>query len=806
MKTHLPLKPEALYRHCDLSQFEFTDTSELQQLHQPLGQARALEAIEFGVDINRDGFNLFVLGAPGLGKHELVREILTQNASRKAARYDWCYVNNFTDPQRPIALKLPVGMGQKLRKDMHQLVEDLLTGLPSAFQSEEYLNRRQEIDDEFQERQDEAFGKLDKEARELGISLLRTPAGYTLAPVVDKKILGPEEFQKLPKEEQERFEELIARIQKDLQKTILGLPLLKREHHQRVKALHQEITRLTIEQLIAWIEHDYENEPQVREYIASVKSNAIENVQDFLASDGEDTESAASRVDEFQEYSVNIIVDNTDTQGAPVIYEDNPTYQSLIGRIEHVSQMGTLLTDFTLIKSGALLRANGGYLIIDAQKLLVHPYAWEGLKRALKSHEVKIESLESMLNLVSTMSLEPQTIPLDIKIALIGPPYLYYLLKTFDPEFNQLFKVTADFSHDTDRNRENMLGYAQIIATIQQRDALKPLEKPAVGRVIEQAARNAADSEKLSLQLEALSELLHEADYWATRENVPCIRREDVETALEKKRYRHDSIRERLQEQITRGIKRIETSGRKAGQVNGLSVLQLGDISIGQPSRITATARLGSGKVIDIEREVELGGHIHSKGVMILSSYLANRYARERPLPVAATLVFEQSYGRVDGDSASAAELCVLLSAIGNLPLKQSLAVTGSIDQRGEMQAIGGVNEKIEGFFDICLAQGLSGEQGVVIPVSNLPHLMLREEIREAVENHLFGIYTAARIEDVMELLSDMPRSERATGEGFAENSFEAQIERQIENFQKLHDQFASRKGDEGGNSDTPGQ
>ena len=741
-------------------------------------------------------------GGAGLGKHQLVQQIVADRAATEKPHSDWCYINNFDDAQKPKVLQLPVGMGKKFRKDMEALTEDLLTSLPSSFQSEEYRNRRQEIEGEFQERQEQAFKQLDKDAEERGIAIKRTPTGYTLGPVIDGKLYGPEEFKNLPIEEQERLEKLIADIQIELQNIIRDMPLLQREHHQRIKALNQEITQHTVEQLIAWIENSYRDNSEITHYLAAAKKHAIENVDFFLPNpnlpDGENTN---NRVAEFHEYRVNVIVDNADTAGAPVIYEDNPTYQNLIGRVEYVSQMGTLLTDFTLIKSGALLRANGGYLILDAQKVLTHAFAWEGLKRVLKAREVKIESLEEMLSLASTLSLEPESIPLNVKVILTGEPILYYLLKEYDREFSQLFKVAADFSQVTERNPDSVQLYARLIASLQKRNGTRSLDKDSVGRMIEHASRAADDSEKLSLHVESLTDLLHESDYWAGKNKREIIRLEDVEKAIDKRRYRQDKYREQMQEQmqeqIIRDIKLIDTDGEKVAQVNGLSVLQVGDYSFGQPSRITATARLGHGGIIDIEREVKLGGHLHSKGVMILSSYLASCFAPDRPLPLSASLVFEQSYGMVDGDSASAAELCVLLSALGNIPLKQSLAVTGSINQRGEIQPIGGVNEKIEGFFDICQTRGLNGRQGVIIPATNKVHLMLSKNVRQAVTENRFHVYTAEHVNDVIELLSGQTSGMVDSDGQFPEGTIYRQVQDRIDQLQNLHQQYANHRDDQ---------
>ena len=794
-KKNRALLAESLYQVCDLAQFDFKTTADLEPLDQPLGQDRALEAIEFGVDIEQQGFNLFVVGDSGLGKHQLVQQILSRHAQTDNSRSDWCYVNNFDNPQKPGMLKLPAGMGQKLRQDMESLVEDLLTSLPSSFQSEEYRNRRQEIEEELQERQERAFRKLDQEAEEQGIIVMRTPAGYTMGPMVDGRPLEPQEFEKLSDDEKQRIERLIADLQLKLRAIIRDMPLVQREHHQRIKALNQEITQHTVEQLIAWMENRYRDYADIMDYLDAVKLNAIKDVDAFLPTENtRDTDNIASRVAQFHAYSINVIVDNTDTEGAPIVFEDNPTYQNLIGRIEYLAQMGTLITDFTLIKPGALHRANAGYLILDANKLLTHGFAWEGLKRALKANEIKIQSLEQMLSLANTVSLEPESIPIDVKVILIGEPRLYYLLRAYDQEFDQLFKVAADFAETTNRDAETVQGYARMIAALQQDCGARPIDRAGVGRIVEEASRTADDTEKLSLYLDDMRDLLSEANYWAGKAKRKVIRLEDIEQAIDKQEYRQDRYRELMQEQVLRGIKLIDTEGSMVGQVNALSVLQTGRFRFGQASRITATARLGRSGVIDIEREAKLGGEIHSKGVMILSSYLAHRYAANQSLPLAASVAFEQSYGKVDGDSASVAELCALLSALGDIPLEQCLAVTGSINQLGEIQGVGGVNEKIEGFFEVCASRGLDGKQGVIIPAANQVHLMLHKDVRAAVKKGKFKVYPVRQVEDVMQLLSGMePGRPNASGD-YPKKSFNYLVQKRIEKLQGLQKQY-SRSG-----------
>ncbi len=797
------LSASALYRQCELTGSKFATTTELEPLERPPGQLRAMDALEFGVDIQRRGFNVFAFGAAGLGKHRLVRDVLNRQETNGFTPYDWCYVSNFSDPGKPRLLQLPAGMGTALSADMLQLVEDLLTSLPSTFQSEDYQNRRQEIEAEMAERYEAAFSKLGAQAKERNVALIRTPTGYTLAPMKDEKVITPEEFSKLGEDEQKAIQATIAELQTELQQVVVHLPMLKREASHRIKALDQEVTQLTVEQFVAWLENKYREHEQILSYLAEAKSFAIENAQDFLpGQDSLETEFAKPHAKSFTMFAVNVLVDNAQESGKPIVFEDNPTYQNLIGRVEYVSQMGTLLTDFTLIKPGALHRANGGYLIIEARKLLTHMYAWEGLKEALRSRQVKIASLQETLSLNSTISLEPECIPLDVKVILLGEPFIYYMMNHYDPEFRQLFHVAADFSADMPWDAENQHLFARMIATCQQEDHLQPVTREAVQRIIEQTARWAGDSKKLSLDQDSLGLLLQESDYWSRRNSHSAIERDDVVKAIEEHRNRRGRLQELLNEQVLRDLRLIDTTGSRIAQVNGLSVLTQGDYHVGTPARITATARLGKGRVVDIERESKLGGEIHSKGVLILSAYLADKYASESPLPLSASLVFEQSYSGVDGDSATCAELCVLLSAIARIPLAQNIAVTGSMNQFGDVQAIGGVNEKIEGFFEICAARGLTGDQGVIIPATNQAHLMLKRDVREAVESGRFHIYTASHVEDVMSRLCGLAAGDAA--DGFAEGTFNRRVMDRIAEFQAIHRSFADQSAGEGKSSPRP--
>ncbi|MCW8853363.1 MAG: AAA family ATPase [Gammaproteobacteria bacterium] len=792
-KSEYELSSDELYHACDMSLLDFTTTDDITEITDIIGQERALEALDFGFGIKHEGYNLFVSGSTGLGKHTIVKQLLESRVVDHKESNDWCYINNFKRQHNPLFLKLPTGTGNQLRNDMSQLVEDLLVAIPAAFESDEYHARVKEIKDEVIAQEESAFLELDEIARKQNIALIRTPSGYTLGPMRDGKVLTPEEFSILSEKEQDDIKHKIDDLENQVSAAVRKIPVWTRETRKSIKLLNREITQLTVEQFLDELISKYADLPDVIEYLNEAKNGFIEDVDAFrrfgspegFVSEDKDAKALFSR------FQVNVLVDNSETKGLPVIYEDNPTYNNLVGRIEHLAQFGTLLTDFTLIKAGALHRANGGFLVLDMRRVLTSPFAWEGLKRSLRAHEVRIESLEKMLSVASTISLEPEPIPIDIKVVLTGDRWLYYLLKQYDPEFNQLFKVAVDFSEDITRSSENTILFAQMVARLQHESDFKSFDQQAVALIIEDCARRIEDAEKLSLHMGNLIDLLRESDYWSTQQKHDTVQRNDVQLALDARIRRLDQLRERVHEQVLRGTYLLETEGSKVAQVNALSVIQLGDYAFGRPSKVTATARLGSGKVIDIEREVDLGGSIHSKGVLILSSYMANRYAKNQPLSLSASLVFEQSYGSVEGDSASVAELCALLSALSDLPINQSIALTGSVNQHGQVQAIGGVNEKIEGFFDICKARGLTGKQAVIIPQSNIKNLMLHRDVVEAVENKKFRIYAVETVDQVMELLTGKKAGVADKKGDFPEKTVNGLVQERLSDMNRMRKNFS---------------
>lgn len=792
--TVKPLSQEILRPSCDPQQFTFETTAELEELTEILGQSRALDAVRFGIGMKRDGYNLYALGPAGIGKHTVVQQVLEKQAQQQTAADDWCYVHNFQDHQKPVALRLSAGRGATLRRDMEVLIQDLRTSIPAMLESDEYRAQVQEIDEELKEKQEQAFADIQKQAEQEEMVILNTPHGFAVAPTRAGEVLSPKEFEQLSKEERQHKEQVINRLQEQLAAFLEQIPRLHKERREKLREVERKFTMSAVGHLIDELKKKYQDLTPVMQYLDAVEGDIVENVKDFRARE----EGAATPLTlalqgapSFTRYRVNTLVDHGGAQGAPIIYEDNPSYANLFGRVEHSAQFGALITDFTLIKAGALHRANGGYLMLDMRKVLMQPYAWEGLKRALRSQEITIESLGQMLGLLSTVSLEPEPIPLDVKVVLMGERILYYLLCAYDPDFRELFKVAADFDDRVERNPENNLLYARLIGTLARKGGLRPFDRTAVAHVIEQSARLASDAEKLSTHMQSTADLLREADYWAGHAKREAVSAADVQCAVDGQIRRADRLRERLYEEIKRGTILIDSEGEKSGQVNGLSVLQLGDFAFGQPSRITATARLGKGEVVDIEREVELGGAIHSKGVLILSNFMAARYAQNEPLSLSASLVFEQSYGMVEGDSASVAELCALLSALANAPIKQAFAVTGSVNQHGQVQAIGGVNEKIEGFYDVCKAKGPIGDQAVLIPAANVKHLMLREDVVTAAAAGQFHVYAVETIDEAISLLTGLPAGTADAHGNFPEGSVNYRVQQRLKELSRLRKEYS---------------
>ncbi len=806
------LPSEKLRNRCDPATLPFRTTAEIEDLRDLIGQDRALDAIRLSSELPHRDFNLFVLGPSGTGRHSAVDKLLREQALKRQVPSDWVYVNNFAAAHKPVAMRLPAGTATTLRRAMQDLVDDLASDIPALFESDDYQTQRRAIEQELGEAHESAMTEFAERAKAEKVALLRTPMGFMLAALHEGQIVKPDDFQKLSPEEQEEIEEKIERLQEELAVVLREAPKLEKEHRKRVEDLNANMAERAVSARVAEVSAELRAIESVADYLEKVRQDMIAHAELFQVAASQKQEgnfpdaiSRSHHRPEFDRYVVNVMVTQNcaEDAGAPVEGEHLPTLDRLIGRIDHVSQMGSLVTNFTMIKPGALHRANGGYLVLDARHVLSEPYAWDSLKRCLRNQSVSINSLAERLSLVSTTSLEPDPIPLDVRVVLIGDRMLHALLVMLDPDFNELFKIQADFEEVVDRNPDNMVLFARLIGSYAKREGLRPVTAEGVARLLDEATRVAEDSEKLSLRLRAVGDLLREAEHYAGGRGCDNVEAADIERAIAEKERRSSRIKDRMQEAVTRETILIDTEGEKSGQINGLSVIGLGDYRFGRPSRITARVRMGAGKLIDIEREVELGGPLHSKGVMILSGYLASRYALDVPFSLHASLVFEQSYGGVDGDSASSAELYALLSALSDLPIKQGFAVTGSVNQSGEIQAIGGVNEKIEGFFETCLARGLTGDQGVMIPKSNVEHLMLRDDVVQAVEDGKFRIIPVASIDEGIEVLTGTPAGVRNADGVFPEDSVNARVEAKLRGYAEMRRAFAkSGKSGQNGNGE----
>ena len=787
-----PLAPERLHRHTDLSQLGAPSSAELDPVPGLDAFPRAHEAIALAATTRMRGFNLFAIGESAARIKDDVLLLLNEEARGRPCPQDWVYVNNFATPHRPIALSLPPGRAPALRDAVREAVSDLRAGLPAVFESEDYERRRTAIQEAFQGKAEGALQALGEKAATKGIVILRTPTGFGVAPVRDGKVVPPETFNEWPADRQAAMRAELQAIEKELEQAVRAIPRFEKERREAVRALEQETARVVIDQAIEEAKSGFADLPAVREYIDTMRADLMEHVPLFLAAaPGAETGEAVPVQDAAAatgaRYGVNILL-TTDNGGscAPVVVELNPTVGNLLGRVEHLTHQGVLVTNYRLIKAGSLHRANGGVILIDARALLTEAMSWPALKRALMQERIVIEDIGRMTGFSTTVSLEPDPIPLDIKVVLFGDRALYYLLASVDPDLAEHFKILADFDDDADRSPETEAMMARLIAGALKAEGLPPFGMDAIARLIEQAARLADDGARVALQVEPLRDIAVEAAQIARKADRMPVGAAEIEAAIAAQRRRVARVQERMRASILDGIALIDTQGARTGQVNALSVYSLGGHSFGRPTRISARVRPGTGRILDIEREVDLGGPLHSKGVLILSGYFAGRYAEEIPLALQASLVFEQSYGGVDGDSASTAELCVLTSAIGEIPIRQDIAITGSVNQHGEVQAIGGVNEKIEGFFDICAARGLNGTQGVIIPASNMRHLMLRRDVVEACAAGRFAVWAVRTADEALALLTGLPAGTRDESGAYPEGSVHRRVEDRLRHFATL--------------------
>jgi lon-related putative ATP-dependent protease len=792
--NELPL--ESLRKECDANVIRCKTTQELAPLREIIGQERAVRALKFGLGIRDQGFNIYVAGYPGTGRKTAVKNFVEEIARGEPVPPDWCYVNNFSNQYEPNAIQLPAGKGKQFQADVKNLIESSRTALPKAFESDDYAARREATIRGLEKQRKELIDKLNAKAQQEGFIIQSTPIGLLLIPVVNGKPLKEEELLSLPQKTKDLIQEKRDRLESELRNTMRQFLDMERKIREELKKLNRNIALYAIGNIVEDLIEKYKAMAEITAYLKDVQNDILDNIAQFVKR-GEPQEQMPFPVPwmkevSFRKYEVNVIVDNSDVKGALVVMDFNPTYQNLFGTTEKEAQFGALVTDFTMIRGGSLHKANSGYLIIPVEGLLRNPFSYEGLKRALRDEKIIIEEPQERFGFISTKGLKPQPIPLSIKVVLIGNPYLYQQLFTLDMEFKELFKVKAEFDTTMARTEENVKQYAAFVCTICQKENLKHLDVSGLAKLVEYSQRLAEDQQKLSTRFAEVADIIREANFYATQEKSKLVTGSHVKKAIEEKIYRSKLIQEKIQEMIQREILLIDTDAEKVGQVNGLSVMGLGDFAFGSPSRVTASVGLGREGVIDIEREAKMGGPIHTKGVLILSGYLNEKYARDKPLSLSARLVFEQNYGGVEGDSASSTELYAMLSALSGLPIKQSLAVTGSVNQKGEVQAIGGVNEKIEGFFEVCKAKGFTGHQGVMIPESNIQNLMLKEEVVDAVKAGRFHIYSVKTIDEGIEVLTGVKAGKRRKDGTFEDGTVNYRVDKQLKGMAEKLKEFPS--------------
>jgi lon-related putative ATP-dependent protease len=755
------LSIDELYKCCDPNIFIFNTTDDLPVFTGTIGQGRALDALDFGLSLESAGFNIFLLGENGTGRMTTIKAILAQKALSEPIPFDWCYVYNFKDPDTPVAVSLEPGVAVVFQRDMEELIKILRIEIPKVFESKEYEKQKKKITEEAQKKQREIFDSLEEEAQAKGFSVRKTVSGLVIIPV--KKTGEPlteEEYDQLEEKTRKKIDEIGRTLQEKLNDAVRVVREAEKLVKDKIVALEKEAALSEVGHLIEELESKYREHERIMSYLKDVKENILENLADFKVQEEQASALAFMKLPKaeptFTRYTVNVLVNNKDCKGAPCVFESNPTYYNLFGRIEHKFQYGMAMTDFSMIKGGSLHKANGGYIVIDALDLLRNIFAYDTLKRAIRNKEVKIEDVWEQYRLISTTTLKPEAIPLDVKVVLVGNPFLYYLLYNLDEEYRELFKVKSDFDSRMDRTDENVHKYASFVATRCKEEKLLPFDRAGVAKIVEVGSRLAEHQNKLTSRFSEIADILREASYWASKSNDMVITEKHVQKAIDERVFRTNRIEERLREMILEGTLIVDTEGERIGQVNGLAVIDLGDYSFGKPSRITAKTYAGKAGVVNIERETKMSGKIHEKAILIIANYLGSKYATKKPISLSASITFEQLYEMVEGDSATCAELYGLLSSIANIPLKQGIAVTGSMDQNGDVQPVGGINEKIEGFFDLCKFRELDGKQGVIIPRRNIKNLMIKKDLVDAIKDGRFTVYPINRVEEGLEILTGM--------------------------------------------------
>jgi len=780
------LKPQDLRKGIVAKEIDWKQIREKESSKLLIGQERALKSLEFGIGNKRGGFNIFVSGYPGSGKLKAVNHFLEEKAKLEVTPGDWCYVNNFQDSFYPKKLKLPHGGGQTFKLDIERLIKEIQKILINAFESKEYQDKKEQIIEDFRQKEKKLFQNIHNKARANNFAVTRTPIEILVIPTDDKgRPLNDEKFDKLGKKERDNLLNKQSELKKELFELIRKNRELERAGNESLLQLDESIASYAIDSLLLELNEKYKDFSDVLLYLDEIKKDIITSLHSFLKASLNQDRLDFKQELKFQKYDVNVITDNTDISGAPIVLELNPTLNNLFGKVEHESYMGTLITNFTLIRGGALHKANGGYLIISLKDLLMSYFSWDSLKRALKNSEIVIEDAREQLGIISAKSLKPEPIPLNIQVILIGSPRLYYLLHELDEDFKELFKVKAEFDTSMDYSSQNIIDFAGVTYRIQKENELFPINDEAMGKLVEHASRMAGDREKISIKFREIQDIIHEADHYARLAKKNEIGPEDVKEAIEARYYRSNLIQVKINEMIKRGQLMIDLEEAKVGQINGISVLDLGDITFGRPNKITASIASGKVGLIDIEREANLAGPIHTKGILILQGYLLEKYGQDKALSLFASLVFEQSYSEIEGDSASCAELFALLSSLAQLPVKQGIAVTGSINQRGELQPVGAINQKIEGFYEVCAQSGLNGDQGVIIPKPNLENLMLKDEILTAVEQGLFRIWAIDTVDDGLEILTGLTAGKRLQGGSFSKNSVHYKVDERLKELNK---------------------
>jgi len=781
-------------RKCPPGFIACESTLDLEPLIEIIGQERAVQALRFGLDIKEEGFNVYVAGMPGTGKKTAILTYLEQLAKDMPVPPDWCYVWNFEDDEKPNALSLPSGMGSQLRDDMARFVDEMRKALVAAFESEDYVDRRDETLKKFEESKSELMKELNQKALEAGFALQRSQIGMLIVPVINGQLINEQQFSILPQKIKDEIAENRSKLQEELRNAFRQIREIDREAEAAIDGFNKEVASYAMDHMLQALRDKYGGIEECDNYIDSVRDDILANLDQIIGSEKE-PESPLSFMmrptpDPTERYKVNLIVDNSKLEGAPVVVETNPTHNHLFGTTEKEARFGALVTNYTMIRGGSAHEANGGFLVIPVEDLARNPGSYETLKRTIVNKKLEIEELAERMGYVTTRSLRPEPVPFDAKVILVGDSQIYYMLYQLDPEFKKIFKVKAEFDTTMDRVEENVQQYAKFMCTLCNKEGLKHLDSSGIAAVVEYSSRLASDQMKLSTQFAEVSDIIREANYYAQESGSDIISKEHVNQAVEAKVYRSNLIEDKLEEMIERGIILVDTGGEKVGQVNGLAIMGIGDYMFGKPSRITASVGVGKEGIIDIERQSEMSGPTHTKGVNILTGFLTNRYAKKHPLSVTARLTFEQNYGGVDGDSASSTETYSLMSILSGVPIKQGLAVTGSVNQKGEVQAIGGVNEKIEGFYELCKFRGLDGSHGVVIPESNVKNLMLKEEVVEAIKEGKFHIYPVKTIDEGIEVLTGVPAGEQSDEGVYPEGTINGLVQRRLDELAKISKEY----------------